>query len=34
MRDFIKAIGAIGIFTAMAFWMYVMAFIVMGGLGK
>ena len=34
MREFIKAIGAIFVFAAMIGWFYVMAFIVMGGMGK
>jgi len=34
MREIIKAITTIGIFAAGIFWMYVMAFIVMGGMGK
>jgi len=34
MRDFMKAIATISVFAAGIFWMYVAAFIVMGGLGK
>lgn len=34
MRDFMKALGAIGVFIAMIGWFYIMAFLVMGGLEK
>jgi len=34
MRDFMKAIAAIGIFAVMMGWFYIVAFIIMGGLEK